>query len=279
MTAYVAFSGFSFVQGTVNDPKGHLFKTKDGGATWTDVSCTVANCSAPAATDLPNAPVNDVVIDPNVPGTLYVGTDTGVFQGTCTATCIWATLSTGLPRAAVLSLKLHEASRTLIAATHGRGAWDLLLSNFVFTNPHISSLSPVSASAGGSSFTLTVNGVGLTSGSVQWNGSATNVTTQQVSDSQLTATIAMSLIAGGGAPQITVKTAAGTSNGLTFTVLGGGAPTITSVSPTSALVNAAATLITVVGTGFTSNSKVLMNPDLGGTASTGDLGRAIAAAV
>ena len=266
MTAYVAFSGFSFVQGTVNDPKGHLFKTKDGGATWTDVSCTVANCSAPAATDLPNAPVNDVVIDPNVPGTLYVGTDTGVFQGTCTATCIWATLSTGLPRAAVLSLKLHEASRTLIAATHGRGAWDLLLSNFVFTNPHISSLSPVSASAGGSSFTLTVNGVGLTSGSVQWNGSATNVTTQQVSDSQLTATIAMSLIAGGGAPQITVKTAAGTSNGLTFTVLGGGAPTITSVSPTSALVNAAATLITVVGTGFTSNSKVLMNPDLGGTA-------------
>jgi hypothetical protein len=260
-TSYAEFSGFAF--GT--DTKGHLFKTADGGATWADVSCTVPNCTTPAVTDLPNTPVNDVVIDPNVPGTLYVGTDIGVFQGTCTATCSWTTLSTGLPRVAVLSLKLHAASRTLIAATHGRGAWDLLLSN-TFTNPHISSISPVSASAGGATFTLTVNGVGLTGGSVLWNASATNVTTQQVSDTQLTATIASTLIASGGAPKITVNTTAGTSNALTFTVLGGGAPTITSVSPVSANVNAAATPITVTGSGFASNATVLMNPDVGGTA-------------
>jgi hypothetical protein len=260
-TAYAAFSGFAF--GT--DTKGHLFKTADGGATWTDFSCTVPNCSTPAVTDLPNTPVNDVVIDPNVPGTLYVGTDIGVFQGTCTTTCSWTTLSTGLPRVAVLSLKLHPASRTLIASTHGRGAWDLLLSNFVFTNPHISSLSPVSASSGGAAFTLTVNGVGLTGGSVLWNASAANVTTQQVSDTQLTATIASALIAGGGAAKITVSTTSGTSNALTLTVIGG-APTITSVSPVSANVNAAATPITVTGSGFASNATVLMNPDVGGTA-------------
>jgi hypothetical protein len=261
-TAYAAFSGFAF--GT--DTKGHLFKTADGGATWTDVSCTVVNnCSAPAVTDLPNTPVNAVVVDPNVAGTLYVGTDIGVFQGTCAATCSWTTLSTGLPRVAVLSLKLHAASRTLIASTHGRGAWDFLLSNFTFANPHISSISPVSATAGGAAFTLTVNGVGLTSGSVLWNASAANVTTQQVSDSQLTATIASTLIAGGGAPKITVNTTAGTSNALTFTVIGG-APTITSVSPVSANVNAADTPITVTGSGFASNATVLMNPDVGGTA-------------
>src|SRR6516225_2184607 len=175
-TAYAAFSGFSFVQGTINDPKGHLFKTTDGGATWTDVSCTVANCSTPAATDLPNTPINDVVIDPDVPGTLYVGTDIGVFEGTCATTapptCTWATLSTGLPRVAVLSLKLHRASRTLRAATHGRGAWDIVLNNFTFVGPHLSSFSPVSALAGSAQFTLTVNGNGLTGGTVQWNGSA-----------------------------------------------------------------------------------------------------------
>src|SRR5215472_16995793 len=174
-TAYAAFSGFSFVQGTINDPKGHLFKTTDGAATWADVSCTVANCSTPAMTDLPNTPINDVVIDPDVPGTLYAGTDIGVFQGTCTtttpATCTWATLSTGLPRVAVLSLKLHRASRTLRAATHGRGAWDIVLNNFTFVGPHLSSISPVSALAGSADFTLTVNGNGLTGGSVQWNGS------------------------------------------------------------------------------------------------------------
>ncbi len=268
-TAYAAFSGFSFVQGSTNDAKGHLFKTSDGGTTWTDVSCTVANCSSPAATDLPNTPVNDVVIDPDIAGTLYVGTDIGVFQGTCTttapATCTWTTLSIGLPRVAVLSLKLHRASRTLRAATHGRGAWDIVLNNFTFVGPHISSISPVSALAGGAGFTLTVNGSGLTGGTVQWNGSTTNVMTTQVSDSQLTATIAASLIGGAGTPQVTVNVTATTSNALTFTVLGA-APTISNATPTSALVNAAATQITVTGTNFGSSSVIAMNPDVGGTA-------------
>jgi hypothetical protein len=266
-TAYAAFSGFSFVQGTINDPKGHLFKTTDGGATWTDVSCTVANCSTPAATDLPNTPINDVVIDPDVPGTLYVGTDIGVFEGTCATTapptCTWATLSTGLPRVAVLSLKLHRASRTLRAATHGRGAWDIVLNNFTFVGPHLSSISPVSALAGSAQFTLTVNGSGLTGGTVEWNASP--VTTSSVSDSQLTATIPASLVGGAGAPQVTVSVATTSSNGLTFTVLGA-PPTISSpVSPANASVNAMATTITVNGTGFSSTSTVLMNPDVGGT--------------
>jgi photosystem II stability/assembly factor-like uncharacterized protein len=272
-TAYAAFSGFSFVQGTINDPKGHLFKTTDGGATWTDVSCTVANCSTPAMTDLPNTPVNDVVVDPDIPGTLYVGTDIGVFQGTCTTvtpfTCTWATLSTGLPRVAVLSLKLHHASRTLRAVTHGRGAWDIVLNNFTFTGPHISSISPVSVLACGSTcsggFTLTVNGNGLTGGSVQWNGSTTGVTQGGGTDTQLTATISASLTGGSGTPQVTVVVAPNTSNALTFTVLGV-PPTIGSpVAPASAPVNSAATTITVNGTGFTSSSVVLMNPDVGGT--------------
>ena len=262
-TAYAAFSGFSF--GT--DVTGHLFKTADGGATWTDVSCTVTNCSTPAANDLPNTPVNDVVIDSDTPNTgattLYVGTDVGVFQGICTTTCAWTTLSTGLPRVAVLSLKLHHASRTLMAATHGRGTWSILLNNFTFTGPHISSISPVSAAAGAAQFTLTVIGNGLTGGTVQWNGSA--LTTAFVSDSQLTATVPASTVSGAGTPQVTVKITTTTSNGLTFTVLGG-APTITNATPASAQVNAAAAQITVTGTGFSSSSVVVMNPDVGGTA-------------
>jgi len=263
-TAYAGFSGFSFVANGINDPIGHLFKTTDGGATWKDMSCTVPDCSAPAGTDLPNTPVNDVVIDPNIAGTLYAATDIGVYQGTCAATCTWSPLSTGLPRVAVLSLKLHLASRTLRAATHGRGVWDIVLNNFTFSTPHISSISPVSANAGGASFSLTVNGSGLAGGTVQWNGSTTGVT-QGGGTTSLTATIAASLIGGGGTPQITVKVGATTSNALTFTVLGA-APTIASVSPTSKPVNSPATLITVTGTGFSSNATVLMNPDNGGTA-------------
>src|SRR5260370_15007200 len=167
-TAYAAFSAFSFV-GTdpfgisINDPVGHVFKTIDNGNTWKDVSCSTTNCSAPAATDLPNVPVNDVVIDPDLPGIIYAATDLGVFIGNCSAMpCTWRTVGTGLPRAAALSLRLHEASRTLRAATHGRGAWDIFLNNFSFSGPRIFWLSPTSADSGGASLTPAVNGTGLT---------------------------------------------------------------------------------------------------------------------
>src|SRR5207302_3488376 len=115
-------------------------------------------------------------------------------------------------RAAVLSLELHRASRTLRAATHGRGAWDIVLNNFTFVGPHISSISPVSALAGSAQFTFTVNGSGLTGGTVEWNGSA--VSTTPGTDSQLTATIPASLVSGSGTPQVTVSVATTTSNGL-----------------------------------------------------------------
>ncbi len=266
-TAYVTFSGFSFVNASlgVNDPTGHIFKTTDGGNTWKDVSCSVvspANCTTPAATDLPNIPVNDVVVDPDIPGTIYAATDLGVFVGTCTTTpCTWITLSTGLPRVVVHSLRLHEPSRTLRAATHGRGAWDINLNNFSFTGPHISSLSPTSANANGTAFTLTVNGSGLMGGTVQWNGSATNVTTTQVSDTKLTASIATSLLTVAGTPKITVVNGTQTSNSLTLAVLAG-TPTLTSISPSSTPPQpspATPVQIQLTGTNFSSKVKVLFN--------------------
>ena len=173
-TAYAAFSGFSFVSGTIaNDPLGHIFKTTNRGTSWVDISCSVANCETPGATDLPNIPVNSLVLDPDAPGTIFAATDLGVFVGNCAAMpCTWSTLGTGLPRVAVLSLKLHEPSRTLRAATHGRGVWDVVLTNSFGTGAHIVSLSPTSANSGANSFTLTVTGSGLTGGTIQFGGTA-----------------------------------------------------------------------------------------------------------
>ncbi len=268
-TLYVAYSGFSLVGSDpfgnpINDPLGHVFKTIDGGNTWTDVSCSsTTNCSSPAATDLPNIPVNDVVVDPDIPGTLYAATDLGVFIGNCSAMpCTWSTLSTGLPRAAVLSLRLHEPSRTLRAATHGRGAWDINLNNFAFSGPHVSSLSPVSVNVNAASFTLTVNGSGLTGGAIHWNGSATGVTMLSGgTDTKLTATIATSLLTVAGTPKITVVNGSQTSNALTFAILAG-TPTITSITPSSAPVQTTPSTnvaITLTGTNFSSSAKVLFN--------------------
>ena len=112
LTAYVTVSGFSGFNG---DTKGHVFKTVNGGANWTDISG-----------NLPNTPVNDIAIDPDISNTLYVGTDVGVFS-TSNGGTSWSTLSSGLPTVAVLGLKFHHASRTLRAVTHGRSVWDLSL--------------------------------------------------------------------------------------------------------------------------------------------------------
>jgi photosystem II stability/assembly factor-like uncharacterized protein len=268
MTAYVTFSGFSFVNTNfgINDPTGHIFKTTDGGNTWKDVSCSVvspANCTTPAATDLPNIPVNDVVVDPDLPGTIYAATDLGVFVGSCTVTgCTWSTLSTGLPRVVVLSLRLHEPSRTLRAATHGRGAWDIDLNNFSFTGPHISSVSPTSANSGGASFTLTLNGTGLTGGVIQFNGTSLTTTPSPTQpDSQLTAQVGTALLVA-GTPKVAVLVGSATSNSLTFAVLAA-VPTLTSISPSSTPVQTpnptTAVAIQLIGTNFASSAKVFFN--------------------
>ncbi len=110
-TAYATFSGFS----GFTDQVGHVFMTNNGGASWTDISG-----------NLPNIPVNDIVVDPDVANTLYIATDIGVFM-TSDNGGTWNPVNNGLPNVAVLSLKLNEASRVLRAGTHGRSAWDLFV--------------------------------------------------------------------------------------------------------------------------------------------------------
>ncbi|HUJ19263.1 MAG TPA: DUF2341 domain-containing protein, partial [Nitrospirota bacterium] len=86
--------------------------------------------------------------------------------------------------------------------------------------PATTSLSPSSGTAGGTAFTLTVNGTGFVTNSVvQWNGS--NRATTYVSDTQLTAAILAADIATTGTASVTVFSPApggGTSNAQTFTI-------------------------------------------------------------
>ena len=279
-TAYVALSGFSFngtdpFGNTVIDLRGHIFKTVNANmtsqATFTDVSCSTSDCSKPAPTDLPNIPVNDIVLDPDVPGTLYAATDLGVYVGNCTVTpCTWSTLGTGLPRVAVLSLRLHEASRALRAATHGRGVWDIVLNNFAFTGPRIFSLTPTSATAGGAQLTLTVTGTGLTNGTIMFGSTALTTTSVQP-DTQLSATISSAMLVA-GTPQISVKVAATTSNTLPFAVLAL-TPTLSSSNPSSTPVqippaNPVNIPIQLTGTNFASSAKVLFNGNYSGINAT-----------
>ncbi len=109
---YATYSGFN--AGTPTTP-GHVFVTNDFGETWRDVSG-----------DLPDSPVTSIAIDSTRNGTLYIGTDIGVFQTTDEG-ATWVRLGNGLPRVASFMVRLHEASRSLVVATHGRGMFRLKL--------------------------------------------------------------------------------------------------------------------------------------------------------
>lgn len=108
--AYLAYSSFN--ASTPSRP-GHVFRTTDGGQSWADVSG-----------NLPDAPVNSVVLDPSYPNTLYAGTDVGPFV-TYNGGVNWYALGTGFPIVAVEQLDLDSSHRLLAAGTHGRGAFSL----------------------------------------------------------------------------------------------------------------------------------------------------------
>ena len=73
------------------------------------------------------------------------------------------------------------------------------------TMPAISQLNPDNATAGGNSFTLTVNGSNFgTKAVVNWNGAAQTSATTYVSGNQLTVAIPSGMIAASGTVQITV---------------------------------------------------------------------------
>ena len=155
-TAYAVFSGFTIGQ----DTQGHVFKTTDAGASWTDISG-----------NLPNLPVNDIAIDPDLPDTLYVATDAGV-MATTNRGASWSTLGNGLPNVVVEALVLHRPSRILRAATHGRSVWDIALPlSTPSLQPVISSLSPQTVNSGSGSFSLSVTGSNFVAGTtIRWNG-------------------------------------------------------------------------------------------------------------
>ena len=135
-TAYVALAGYVI---------GHVYKTTDGGATWTDISG-----------NLPNLKVNDIVVDPDVPDTLYIATERGVYS-TADGGNTWSQPGAGLPNATVTALNLQRPARILRAATLGRSAWDLYL-GAVASPVSLSSTSLSFSQASSQNVTLTNNG-------------------------------------------------------------------------------------------------------------------------
>jgi hypothetical protein len=109
-TAYVGAGGTG---------SGHVFMTRDGGTSWTDITG-----------NLPDLSVHAILIDPLAPQDLYIGTAAGVFVvrdgGNGGSKEVWQQYGTALPNAEVLSLEFTKVGiRQIIAATYGRGVWTI----------------------------------------------------------------------------------------------------------------------------------------------------------
>ena len=92
---------------------GHVFKTTNGGATWSRIDLT-----------LPDMPVHSVVVHPSQPNTLYIGTELGVFV-TTDGGGQWLRENAGF--ANVITEHLEISGDRLYAFTHGRSLFSVAL--------------------------------------------------------------------------------------------------------------------------------------------------------
>ena len=111
---YVTLSGFG-----TDEHLAHVYRSDDAGTSWTSL-----------ASNLPDAPANDLVVDPDDNQTLYLATDVGVYASR-NAGAGWYPLGSGMPVQVIADLTLYSNSgtRRLIAATHGRSQWVLDLTS------------------------------------------------------------------------------------------------------------------------------------------------------
>ena len=122
----------------------HVYRSTNFGGSWVNISA-----------NLPNAPANSVLVDPNDANTVYVAMDAGVYVtqavSTCTTSNCWSVLGTTLPNAPVLSLAAGATLATgdgragmLRAGTYGRGIWQTPLLTATTVTLAAITLSPTS---------------------------------------------------------------------------------------------------------------------------------------
>ncbi|MEL6944720.1 MAG: T9SS type A sorting domain-containing protein, partial [Bacteroidota bacterium] len=123
LKAYVTFSGYR-----KNDYLPHVFMTLNGGMTWEDIS-----------DNLPEVPVNDLIIDNENTAVLYVATDLGVWRRNG-ENAEWKQLGTAIPNTVVTDLVIHKRTRTLVAATYGRSMFKYKLNLILPDLPEVDTI-------------------------------------------------------------------------------------------------------------------------------------------
>src|SRR5712691_689211 len=204
---------------------GHVWHTTNGGTSWADISGI-------GLTGVPDAVVNDVILDRSDNTTLYIATDFGVLVcATCTGSAAvpaWSALGSGLPNVKVDAISQTQLASQVVAWTHGRGAWVIPTAPVLAVSPSSMTFTVGEGGAKPATQTATVTNQGL--GTLTW--------AQTSNASWLSAMPAAGTDGAAASSPVTVTVnqsglAAGTYTGtLTFTSNGGSATiTVTLVVP------------------------------------------------
>jgi len=97
-------------------PGSHVFVTSNGGTSWTNVTG-----------NLPDISMNAGVMIPGQTNHMFVGSDIGVFEST-DGGASWGT-AVGIPNVIVNDVVYNSTNQLLIAATFGRGMFQVSLAN------------------------------------------------------------------------------------------------------------------------------------------------------
>jgi photosystem II stability/assembly factor-like uncharacterized protein len=112
-TMFATFYGFNSALNVSNHVWMGVFDPSAGpNGAWTTAMTSISS-------NLPNAPVAALVVDPTTPSTLYVATDVGVYRSVDEGAS-WTSFGEGLPNVAVVDLAVDPTRGLLRAATHGR---------------------------------------------------------------------------------------------------------------------------------------------------------------
>ncbi|MDJ0768552.1 MAG: hypothetical protein QNJ12_07140 [Ilumatobacter sp.] len=114
----VAFNNPLFLGTGANDP-GFMFRSTDGGATFTHIGAQIVDTGAPPSL----VSINAIETDPAQPDAVYVGTNIGVFASTDRGRN-WTAMNQGLPNAWIRDLAFEPTTRMLRAGAWGRGVYE-----------------------------------------------------------------------------------------------------------------------------------------------------------
>jgi photosystem II stability/assembly factor-like uncharacterized protein len=108
---------FLVALGTYSPSYNQVWKTTDQGQNW-----------FPIDQNLPDEPINSIEIDPSNTDWYFAGSDLAVYAS-FNAGSSWMPLNVGLPHVVVDDLRIHNPGRFIRVGTHGRGMWELDISN------------------------------------------------------------------------------------------------------------------------------------------------------